>query len=44
MDRELRHDDDPPPEMDEVLARIATREPVEASSEDIREFIADGHR
>lgn len=44
MDRELSHEDQPRPAMDEVLARIATREPVEASSEDIREFIAGGHR
>lgn len=42
--RELIHDDTSRPATADVLARIATRGSIEASSEDIRSFIDDGHR
>jgi len=42
--RELIHDDARRPALTEVLERIATREPIEASSDDIRSFIEDGRR
>jgi len=42
--RELIHDDASRPEMAEVLARIASRDSVEASSADIRSFIDEGRR
>lgn len=42
--RELIHDDTSRPAAAEVLARIATRACIEASKEDIRSFIDDGHR
>lgn len=37
--RELIHDDASRPPMAEVIDRIASREPIEASSEDIGAFI-----
>lgn len=37
--RELIHDDASRPTMAETLARIATRDSVEATSDDIRSFI-----
>ncbi len=37
--RELIHDDASRPAMTEVLDRIATRDSIDASSEDIRSFI-----
>lgn len=40
--RDLIRDEANRPTMDEVLARIATRESVEASGDDIRSFIAEG--
>lgn len=42
--RELIHDDASRPAMTEVLARIAARDGVETSGEDIRSFIDDGRR
>ena len=42
--RELIHDDTSRPTTDDVLERIATRDSIEASSEDIRSFIEDGRR
>ena len=42
--RELIHDDASRPTMAETVARIATRDSVEASSEDVRSFIEDGRR
>lgn len=42
--RELIHDDTSRPPMGDVLSRIATRQPVEATAEDVRSFIADGRR
>lgn len=42
--RELIHDDTSRPAMADVLARIAARSSVEASSEDVRSFIDDDHR
>lgn len=42
--RELIHDDASRPAMPEVLARIASRSSVEASTDDIRSFIADDRR
>jgi hypothetical protein len=42
--RELIHDDTTRPSMDEVVARIAAQEPVDASVEEIRAFIDDGRR
>lgn len=42
--RELIHDDVAQPTIEEVLARIASRDAVEASTEDVRGFIADGRR
>ncbi|WP_035776985.1 hypothetical protein [Arthrobacter sp. H5] len=42
--RELIHDDTSRPPMSEVLARIAARDSVEASGEDIRSLINDDHR
>lgn len=40
--RELIHEDASRPSMDETLARIASREAVDASGEDIRSFIDEG--
>lgn len=40
--RELIHDDASRPAMAEVVDRIATRDSIEASSEDVRSFIDDG--
>lgn len=42
--RELIHDDASRPAMTDVLARIATRDSIEADSDDIRSFIDDGRR
>lgn len=42
--RELIHDSTSRPEMSEVLARIASREHVEAEGGDIRSFIVDDRR
>jgi plasmid stability protein len=42
--RELIHDDASRPAMTEVLARIASRDSIEASDEDVRAFIDDGRR
>lgn len=42
--RELIHDDVSRPTMAEIVARIATRDSVEASSDDVRSFIEDGRR
>lgn len=42
--RELLHDDASRPAMTEVLARIATRDGVAASGEDVRAFIDDDRR
>lgn len=42
--RELIHDDTSRPAMADVLARIAARDNVEASGEDVRSFIDDGRR
>lgn len=42
--RELIHDDASRPAMADVLARIAARGSVEASSDDVRSFIDDDHR
>lgn len=42
--RELIHDDTSRPAMADVLARIAARSSVEASSDDVRPFIDDDHR
>lgn len=42
--RELIHDDTSRPTMDEVLARIATREQVEVDSDDVRSLIELEHR
>ena len=42
--RELIHDDTSRPAMSDVLARIAARDRVEASSDDIRLFIDDDRR
>ena len=42
--RELIHDDTSRPAMTDVLARIADRDHIEASDEDIRSFIDDDHR
>lgn len=42
--RELIHDDASRPEMSDVLARIASRDSVEASAADIRAFIDDDRR
>ena len=42
--RELSHDDTSRPAMADVLARIAARSSVEASSDDVRSFIDDDHR
>jgi plasmid stability protein len=42
--RELIHDDAAHPAIGEVVDRIATRDSIEASSEDIRSFIDDGRR
>lgn len=42
--RELIHDDASRPAMTEVLARIASRDSVEASGADVRAFIDDGRR
>lgn len=42
--RELIHDDTSRPSMDDVLTRIAARDSIEASDEDIRSFIEDDRR
>jgi plasmid stability protein len=42
--RELIHEDVSRPSMTEIVARIATRDSVEADSADIRAFIDDGRR
>ena len=42
--RELIHDDASRPAMTEVLARIAFRDSIEASGEDVRAFIDDDRR
>jgi plasmid stability protein len=42
--RELIHDDVSRPSMTEIVARIATRDGIEADSDDIRSFIDDGRR
>ncbi|MDN5790086.1 MAG: antitoxin [Micrococcales bacterium] len=42
--RELIHEDASRPTMEDVLARIAGRGSIAATSEDIRSFIADGRR
>lgn len=42
--RELIHDDAARPTMTEVLARIASRDSIEAGGEDVRAFIDDGRR
>lgn len=42
--RDLIHKDTSRPSLDEVIARIATRESIEVDSEDIRSFIEDGRR
>lgn len=42
--RDLIHNDTSRPSLDEVIARIATRDSIEADSEDVRSFIEDGRR
>ncbi|HJY00560.1 MAG TPA: hypothetical protein VJ351_07055 [Streptosporangiaceae bacterium] len=42
--RELIHDDVSRPSMTETIARIATRDNIEADRNDIRSFIDDGRR
>ena len=42
--RELIHDDASRPAMNDVLARIASRDRVEATTSDIRSFIDHGRR
>lgn len=42
--RELIRDDSSRPEMADVLARIAGRDSIDASAEDIRLFIDDDRR
>jgi plasmid stability protein len=42
--RELIHDDVSQPTMTEIVARIATRDSIEADRDDIRSFIDDGRR
>jgi plasmid stability protein len=42
--RELIHDDVSRPSMTEIVARIATRDNIEADREDIRSFIDDDRR
>ena len=42
--RELIHDDVSRPAMAEIVARIATRDSIEADRDDIRSFIDDGRR
>ena len=42
--RELIHDDVSRPSMTETVARIATRDNIEADRNDIRSFIDDGRR
>lgn len=42
--RELIHDDTSRPAMGEVLSRIAARDSIEASGEDIRSFIDNDRR
>lgn len=42
--RELIHEDASRPSMTEALARIASREGIDASGEDIRSFIDDDRR
>jgi plasmid stability protein len=42
--RELIHDDVSRPSMTETIARIATRDNIEADRNDIRAFIDDGRR
>lgn len=40
--RELIHEDASRPEMAEVLARVASRESIEATSHEVRSFIEEG--
>ncbi|MGL5823982.1 MAG: hypothetical protein ACRCYU_03975 [Nocardioides sp.] len=42
--RELIHEDTSRPAMSEVLARIASRDSVEANSEEVRSFIDEDQR
>jgi hypothetical protein len=42
--RELIHEDSARPVMRDVLARIAPRDSIQVSREDIRAFIDDDHR
>lgn len=42
--RELIHDETSRPAMSDVLARIASRQPVEAGVDDIRAFITEGRQ
>jgi plasmid stability protein len=42
--RELIHDDVSRPSMTEIVARIATRDNIEADRDDIRSFIDDDRR
>lgn len=42
--RELIHDDTSRPAMSDVIARIAARESIEVSCDDIRSFIDDDQR
>ena len=42
--RELIHDETSRPAMTDVLERIASRQPVEASVDDIRSFITEGRQ
>jgi plasmid stability protein len=42
--RELIHDDVSRPSMTETVARIATRDNIEANRDNIRSFIDDGRR
>ncbi|WP_163542057.1 hypothetical protein [Occultella kanbiaonis] len=42
--RELMHEDASSPAMSEVLARIASRESVEASGDEVRAFITEDQR
>lgn len=42
--RELIHDDTSRPTMADVLARIAARDGVEVTPQDVRSYIVDDHR
>lgn len=42
--RELIHDDTSRPTMADVLARIAARDGVEVTQQDVRSYIVDDHR